>query len=111
MGKTTIDGIDHPVQPPHCDPRVLHAKGACRFCDDDKHDRWRKYRTEKKILFTGELPREGWTMCPAEAARGLDSINRWPGNEPADAFYDAARAKDLAALKSTIDKRKKEKGE
>jgi hypothetical protein len=97
--KTIIDGIEHPIPAPHCDPRVLHAPGVCRYCDDEKHDRWRKYRKTNKILFTGELPRDGWSQCPAEAARGLDVLNRWPGNEPADAFYDAARAAELEVLK------------
>ncbi len=80
--KTTIDGIDHPIPAPHCDPQVLHAPGVCRYCD--AHPKWQTKRTVAKMLFTGELPREGWQPCPAEKARGMDSINARPGNRPAD---------------------------
>ena len=106
MGKRIIDGIDYPLQPPHCDMRVLHAPGVCRYCDDPRLDEWRKYRTKKKILYTGELPRDGWTMCPAQAERGMDSLNRWPGNEPADAIYDEARKRETEALKEALKKGK-----
>ena len=88
----------------------MHARGTCRYCDADGMDRFRKLRESKKILYTGELPREGWTMCPAQAERGMDNLNAWPGNEPADAFYDAAREKDLVILKKSLNDRKKEKG-
>lgn len=99
---TVIDGVKYPLPAPHCDARVLHARGACRFCDDPKNDRWRKDREKAKILYTGELPRDGWTMCPAQAERGMDKINAWPGNEPADAIYDRERAKDLEALRESL---------
>jgi hypothetical protein len=85
--KTTIDGIDHPIPAPHCDPQVLHAPGVCRYCD--AHPKWQTKRTLAKMLFTGELPREGWQPCPAEKARGMDSGNAGPGNRPADSSGDA----------------------
>ena len=85
--KTTIDGIDHPIPAPHCDPQVLHAPGVCRYCD--AHPKWQTKRTLAKMLFTGELPREGWQPCPAEKARGMDSSNAGPGNRPADSSGDA----------------------
>ena len=85
--KTTIDGVDYPIPAPHCDPQVLHAPGVCRYCD--AHPKWQTKRTLAKMLFTGELPREGWQPCPAEKARGMDSINAGPGNRPADSSGDA----------------------
>ena len=84
--KTTIDGIDYPIPAPHCDPQVLHAPGVCRYCD--AYPRWQTKRTVAKMLFTEELPREGWQTCPAEKARGVDSINAGPGNRPADSKGD-----------------------
>ena len=68
--KTTIDGIDYPIPSPHCDPQVLHAPGVCRYCD--AYPKWQTKRTVAKMLFTGELPREGWQPCAAEKARGMD---------------------------------------
>ena len=76
--KTTIDGIDYPIPAPHCDPQVLHAPGVCRYCD--AYPRWQTKRTVAKMLFTEELPREGWQPCPAE--------NAGPGNRPADSKGD-----------------------
>jgi len=73
--KTTIDGIDYPIPAPHCDPQVLHAPGVCRYCD--AYPKWQTKRTVAKMLFTGELPREGWQPCAAEKARDAG-----PGNRP-----------------------------
>lgn len=40
------------MQFPHCDQRVLHAKGRCEFCD--RHPDWQKLREAWGIAFTGE---------------------------------------------------------
>jgi hypothetical protein len=70
---------------PHCDARVLHAPGVCEFCD--AHQDWQELRKVWGIAFTGqkELRDEKGdilTPCPAEVARPLSVINKWPGNIP-----------------------------
>ena len=62
---------------PHCDQRVLHAPGACEYCD--KCPEWQDARRMWGINFTGEhyaalLP------CPAEIERSEHHINLWYGN-------------------------------
>lgn len=42
------------IQFPHCDQRVLHAPGLCRYCD--RHPEWQKLREKWGIAFTGQLP-------------------------------------------------------
>ncbi len=64
---------------PHCDPRVLHAPGECEFCD--MRPEWQELRQSWGINFTGKNDPEK-VQCPAEKARGIDSINRWGGNRP-----------------------------
>lgn len=51
--KTAIEGADYPLPSPHCDPRVLHGPGVCRFLRQYK--KWQAKRVQAKILFTGEL--------------------------------------------------------
>lgn len=70
---------------PHCDARILHAPGECSYCD--KYDDWQELRGMWRIAFTGETPPEGWTPCPADAARppGSPSDHRkWGGNVARD---------------------------
>jgi hypothetical protein len=73
------------MQFPHCDPRVLHAKNECEYCD--KYPEWQELREAWGINFTGhaETKTEYGTPClpcPSEVARSLDHINRWDGNVP-----------------------------
>lgn len=73
---------------PHCDSRVLHAPNECQYCD--RHPEWQELRKTWGISFTGhsyknnKLAKDeyGDTLqpCPAEAARGMESINGWGGN-------------------------------
>lgn len=65
--------------PPHCDQRVLHAPGECEYCDDRPD--WQQLRHLWMINFTGHHE-IGKQPCPAEAARGMASINSWGGNIP-----------------------------
>lgn len=65
---------------PHCDARVLHAPGKCKFCD--MHPELQKLREIWNISFTGEIDIEGKTRCPAEQIRAKDMIELWPGNRP-----------------------------
>lgn len=39
---------------PHCDQRVLHPRGACRYCD--MHPEWQELREKWGIAFTGQSP-------------------------------------------------------
>ena len=63
---------------PHCDDRILHAPGKCRYCD--LYPEMQKAREEQKISFTGEPARSGWFPCPAEQARSSANLNAWHGN-------------------------------
>lgn len=65
---------------PHCDARVLHAPGECRYCDE--HSRWQALRVVWGIAFTGHEPVEGQLPCPSDARRGLAGAHVWPGNQP-----------------------------
>ncbi len=64
---------------PHCDSRILHAPGECKYCDC--HPDWQELRTVWNIAFTGQPPRSGLTPCPAEQARSRELMERWPGNQ------------------------------
>ena len=63
---------------PHCDQRVLHAPGECKYCD--KHGEWQALRIAWGIAFTGYEPEGKELPDPATNARGLRSINSWGGN-------------------------------
>jgi hypothetical protein len=80
---------------PHCDARVLHAKGECEYCD--RHPDWQELREVWKINFTGQKD-PSKALCPAEKARGLDSINKWGGNRPSLAGTKAALHIDVGDL-------------
>lgn len=62
---------------PHCDARVLHAPGECEYCDH--HPDWQKLREVWSINYTGHY-QAGMSLCPAEEARGIDSLEAWGGN-------------------------------
>lgn len=69
-----------PVAPfPHCDSRVLHAPGACVYCD--RYPTRQTFRLRAGVNFTGETDPSKFP-CPAVKDRGLESINRWHGNVP-----------------------------
>lgn len=63
---------------PHCDQRVLHAPGECKYCDTRPD--WQALRLAWGIAFTGYEPDGNELPDPATAARGLASVNRWHGN-------------------------------
>jgi hypothetical protein len=70
---------------PHCDARVLHAPGQCSIRDQYATD-LQEIRQIWGINFTGESD-PSKSQCPAEAARPLETINKWGGNtaKPNDA--------------------------
>lgn len=75
------------LQFPHCDPRILHKNGECEYCD--KHPLWQELRQSWGINFTGHRETKSneyfdspMLPCPSEAARPLDTINKWDGNVP-----------------------------
>lgn len=64
---------------PHCDSRVLHAPGACEYCD--MYPEEQALRDREGTNFTGQAdPKK--KPCPATAARSVENINKWPGNRP-----------------------------
>ena len=65
------------TQFPHCDQRILHAPGECRFCDE--HQDWQELRRAWGIAFTGFEPEGTELPCPADNARG-DNHTKWLGN-------------------------------
>lgn len=62
---------------PHCDRRVVHAPGKCRYCDMSPE--LQAAREAWGINFTGEYDRDK-LICPAERERSLERIERWHGN-------------------------------
>lgn len=62
---------------PHCDQSILHAPGACRFCDE--YPDWQAYRTVARIAFTGQDD-EGLAPCPSTTFRSAEVRDRWGGN-------------------------------
>lgn len=68
-------------RPPHCDSRILHAPGACVYCD--ARPDLQRARVAMAICFTGE-PVDAWHgPCPADFHRPPDSPadhRRWDGN-------------------------------
>lgn len=67
---------------PHCDSLVLHAPGACVYCDlyPDKQDE----RIRNSVAFTGDEPERFGHPCPSTLRRPVGVINEWPGNRPVE---------------------------
>lgn len=93
--------LDHIDQFPHCDQRVLHApEDNCEYCN--AHPEWQALRLAWGIAFTGHsfdkngklhVDEYGNTTqpCPAEANRGMQSLNSWHGNVAMTPEASAAR--------------------
>src|SRR5438132_5135535 len=79
---------------PHCDWHVLHAPGACQYCDG--HPDWQAERMSGNLLFTGDIRNhtlieemlatgvthiDGLRPRPAQFARG-NNCQIWGGNKP-----------------------------
>lgn len=63
----------------HCERLVLHSPGICIYCDKEPEEQ--KRRIILSIQFTDEVDiRDHRAPCPAIAARGKTSVNRWYGN-------------------------------
>jgi hypothetical protein len=76
---------------PHCDAKILHAPGECKFCD--RHADWQELRRMWGIAFTGHaddvVETRDWNgnpvtktliPCPSEWSRPVSVINKWAGN-------------------------------
>lgn len=68
---------------PHCDPRVLHARGECRYCSMTPYDRLHELRRRFNVAHTGATLETGQDACPSVAFRPADIIDLWPGNRAA----------------------------
>jgi hypothetical protein len=66
-------------QAPHCDDKVLHAPGKCKYCD--AFPTAQANRITDNINFTGEGD-PNKKQCPAEVRRSAATIHRWYGNVP-----------------------------
>ncbi len=99
------------TQTPHCDARVLHAPNECRYCD--KHPEWQELRKIWGIAFTGHsYDKNGKPAkdeygdilqpCPAEADRGMESINGWGGNVAMTPEVEKQRDEEFARLGEEI---------
>lgn len=75
---------------PHCDQRVLHAPGECKYCD--AHPLWQELRQAWGIAFTGYLPEDKELPCPSDNARGLNGAHVWGGNRPTESIVGAPNA-------------------
>lgn len=62
---------------PHCDQRILHAPGECKYCDENPN--WQELRQAWGIAFTGYEPEGTELPCPADHARG-ETHKNWHGN-------------------------------
>jgi hypothetical protein len=63
----------------HCDQTILHAPGACDYCDH--YPEAQALREWWRINFTGETD-PGKAPCPSEHFRSAELRDRWPGNTP-----------------------------
>lgn len=64
-------------QLPHCDGAILHAPGACDFCD--RHPDWQELRKVWRINFTGRSEANK-APCPSTYTRTDEQRDAWPGN-------------------------------
>lgn len=65
---------------PHCDPSILHAPGACRYCDE--YPDWQLHRKTAHIAFTGQVADDSHAPCPSEYFRSAKQRDAWPRNLP-----------------------------
>lgn len=62
---------------PHCDQSILHAPGACEYCDH--YPEWQEMRERQRINFTNENDPDK-APCPSTYFRSAEVRDRWPGN-------------------------------
>lgn len=66
---------------PHCDSSILHAPGACEYCDE--YPDWQEYRKIARIAFSGtedETGSSGLAPCPSTFFRAPEQRDAWGGN-------------------------------
>jgi hypothetical protein len=94
--------MKHIKQFPHCDSRILHEPGKCKYCDG--HPDWQELREAWGINFTGNTLKNPKLMpCPAETQRPIEAINQWGGNVPMKHPLEPNGA-NLSKLLDDIDK-------
>lgn len=77
LSRSIAEKVEREAPFPHCDQRILHAPGDCKYCDC--YPAAQKLRDAWGIAFTGQKPRPGCLPCPADHARG-NKHKQWPGN-------------------------------
>ncbi len=80
-GVVATPGIPLPTtigQFPHCDQRMLHAPGECKYCDH--HPEWQELRDAWGVAFSGHAPTSAQVQCPFDHNRPGGST--WGGNQP-----------------------------
>lgn len=82
---------------PHCDDKVLHAPGACQFCDE--YPERQAARVRDGVNFTrGTDP--ALRPCPSTEARGLDRIEAWFGNRPFPRPCPSTKVRELDRIEA-----------
>lgn len=66
------------IIPPHCDPSVLHSKGACVYCDLPQNDDLRIFRESIGLPYTDQLSDDA-ALVPGDD-RTRAGAERWGGN-------------------------------
>lgn len=64
---------------PHCDSTILHAPGACPYCDE--YPDWQQLRETWQMNFTNQYD-IGKAPCPSVYFRNPADRDAWPGNRP-----------------------------
>lgn len=78
---------------PHCDQRILHAPGECKYCDAEPQGQ--ALRLAWGIAFTDYEPEGDELPCPADYARG-DIHKLWYG-------YRAAKDSNLSTTELDLE--------
>jgi len=90
---------------PHCDVRVVHSpEDNCKYCNESGLQEIRKVWN---INFTGHHDPDK-TICPAEAKRPLDTINKWGGNVAMTPEVEEARDQYYRQLAEQLKETKRE---
>jgi len=75
----TCDDCDPGYYAPHCDASILHAPGACQYCD--LYPAWQELRRRWRMNYTGDYDTDK-APCPSVYFREPWVRDHWGGNQP-----------------------------
>lgn len=84
--RSVLIDLDEPpmITFPHCDSRILHSPGTCRYCD--MRPDWQALRSAQGIAFsdmsTEAALEHGLVPCPSTYYRAADVRDMWGPNNP-----------------------------